>query len=111
MACVRTKIGVQFTEISPAGFHILAALEYVANRIEHDVTITSACDGEHSGPEDPHKTGDAYDVRSHDLPDKQAALAILKLYLGEAKFYAFLEDESESNEHIHVQKRHGIAYP
>jgi hypothetical protein len=109
--CLRVKDGVQFTVISPAGFHMLAALEQVAARISHDVTITSACDGEHSGLDDPHHRGEAYDVRTHDLPDANAALNYLKMLLSEAKFYAFLEDPATENEHIHVQLRHGILYP
>lgn len=109
--CIRIKDGVSFATISPAGFRIFSALEEVAARIGHDLTITSACDGEHSGVDDPHHRGEAYDVRSHDLPDKLAALNYLKMILSEAKFYAFLEDETEENEHIHVQLRHGIMYP
>lgn len=105
--------------IAPAGFHILSGLDMVARQSGHDLTITSATDGTHSGPDDPHRHGAAYDIRTHDLPDKQIVLNRLKLFLGEEKFYAFIEDPDDplhpdpdrSNEHIHCQKRHGIIYP
>lgn len=89
---------------------MLSAIFAVAQLISHDITITSACDGEHSGPDDPHHRGEAYDIRTHDLPDKQAALAKLRDYLG-ARFYAFIEDETEDNEHIHMQVAKGTVYP
>jgi hypothetical protein len=109
--CVRVKDGVLFTTISPGGFHILAAIDAAAAFISHDLTITSACDGEHSGPDDPHHSGEAYDVRTHDLPDKHLALQAIMNRLGDLKFFAFIEDETEDNEHIHVQVRKGIIYP
>lgn len=108
---VLSKPGVLFTIISPAGFTIIAALDDVAAVIDHDIEITSACDGEHSGPDDPHLHGSAYDIRTHGLPDKSFALATLKSFLDDAKFYAFIEDEGLPNEHIHVQLRHGAVYP
>jgi|SRR6267142_4355406 len=109
--CVRIKDGVQFTIISPAGMYILAAIVNAAAFISHDLTITSACDGEHSGPDDPHHKGQAYDIRTHDLPDKKLALQGIMNRLGELKFYGFIEDPDTENEHIHVQLRHGIIYP
>src|SRR5260221_2650893 len=108
--CVRCKDGVQFTVIAPGGFQMLAAFVNAANTISHDLTITSACDGAHSGPEDPHKKGCAYDVRTHDLPDKQLALAAIQHFLGE-RFYAFIEDPDSENEHIHCQVKKGTVYP
>lgn len=116
--CIRTKDGVQFTKIAPGGFRILAALESAADRIGHDLTITSACDGAHSGLDDPHHRGEAYDVRTHDLPDAGAALAAVKEFLGipenaeqGARFFAWIEDAGQPNEHIHVQVRKGTVYP
>ena len=108
--CVRVKDGVTFGPIAPGGFRILWALEQVADYISHDITITSGTDGEHSGPDDPHHRGEAYDVRSHDLPDKQLALKRLQDELG-ARFYAFLEDPDTENEHIHCQVAKGTTYP
>src|SRR6185437_3784324 len=90
--CVRVKEGVLFTKIAPAGFHILSALDMIARQSGHDLTITSACDGEHSGENDPHHRGEAYDVRTHDLPDPQIVLNRIKAVLGEFHFFAFFED-------------------
>src|SRR5258707_3843230 len=89
---------------------MLAVLDFIATELSHDLTITSACDGEHSGPDDPHHRGEAYDVRTHDLPDKNGALALIQQSLGTA-FYAFLEDPDSENEHIHCQVAKGTVYP
>lgn len=109
--CVRVKDGVQFTMIAPGGFRMLAALIHTADFIAHDLTITSACDGEHSGPDDPHHRGEAYDVRTHDLPDPNLALNAIMAFLGVIKFYGFIEDEGTDNAHIHIQVRKGLLYP
>jgi hypothetical protein len=109
-----SKPGVLFTVISPAGFHILWAVRSAALTLGHDITITSACDGLHSGPDDPHHLGQAYDLRTHDLPDpddRKLMLDTIMSTLGTAKFYGFIEDPDTGNEHIHVQLRHGIMYP
>ncbi|SRR6266852_1129405 len=111
MGVIRVKPGVEFTKIATGGFHILMALTALVEALPFDVTITSACDGEHSGPNDPHHRGEAYDVRSHDLPDKLAFLVRFKGALGESSFYAFLEDPDTDNEHIHVQVKKGTTYP
>jgi len=107
---VRTKPGVIFTVIAPGGFDLLSAIALTAKEIKHDLTITSACDGEHSGPEDPHHRGEAYDIRTHDLLNPEHALQTLLLHLG-PRFYAFLEDPGMDNEHIHCQVAKGTIYP
>jgi hypothetical protein len=113
MGVVRVKTGVQFTVIAPGGFRILSAIDQTAKILDCDLTITSACDGEHSGPDDPHHRGEAYDVRTHDLtPDqKYAALTQIIAILGLDHFYAFLEDEGTENEHLHAQVKKGTVYP
>lgn len=83
----------------------------VARQSGHDLTITSACDGEHSGENDPHHRGEAYDVRTHDLTDKDFVLSRIKQVLGEDRFFAFLEDPDSDNEHIHCQIKKGTTYP
>lgn len=110
MAVVRVKAGVAFTVIAPGGFRMLSALDQAAAAQATDVTITSACDGEHSGPNDPHHRGEAYDVRTHDQPDKQSLLAAIQKKLGD-RFFAFLEDPGTDNEHIHMQVKKGTVYP
>jgi hypothetical protein len=116
--CLRVKDGVQFTVIAPGGFRILAAFEDAADQIAHDLTITSACDGAHSGPNDPHHRGEAYDIRTKDLPDKMLTLAKIKDFLGipesddqGSRFFAWIECAGQDNEHIHVQVRKGTTYP
>lgn len=113
--------GCQFTEIAPAGFRILAALHAAAQKIGHDLTITSACDGQHSGPTDPHHSGQAYDIRVHDLPNAADALTAIMNELGDPKpgsggwvtdlFFGWLEAAGTANAHIHVQLRRGESYP
>src|SRR6267142_2918812 len=107
---VRVKNGVNFSVISPGGFRILSALDHLAIQIDHDVTITSACDGTHSGPTDPHHLGKAYDIRTKDLPNKHDALAKIQASLGD-RFFAWIEEEGGDNEHIHCQVRKGTDYP
>jgi hypothetical protein len=111
MAYTQNKPGVLYTTIAPGGHRILAAIDYVAEGENNDLTITSACDGEHSGPGDPHHRGEAYDVRTHDLDNKDEVLRQIQFYLGSEFFFAFLEDPGTANEHIHVQVRKGVIYP
>jgi hypothetical protein len=111
MNVVRVKDGVQFTTIAPGGFRILAAVDGAAASVNHDVTITSACDGCHSGLHDPHHRGEAYDVRTHDQADKNRLLAEIMKRLAPDQFFGFLEAAGTDNEHIHVQVRKGTVYP
>lgn len=112
MNVVRVKDGVQFTVIAPGGFCILAAIQRAAIMCIVDLTITSACDGVHSGPTDPHHRGEAYDIRTHDMSpgQKSDVLGEITRTLGE-RFYGFLEAPGTPNEHLHVQVARGTAYP
>src|SRR3954463_9797451 len=69
LGVVRVKAGATFTTIAPAGFRILAAIERAARILHLELTVTSACDGAHSGPADPHHRGEAYDVRTHTMTE------------------------------------------
>lgn len=111
MNVLRVKPGVEFTVIAPGGFMLLEAFNEAARAIGHDVTISSACDGKHSGPDDPHHLGKAYDIRTHDIPDKNALLAEIQKRLDPTYFFVFIEDEGTDNEHIHGQVRKGVTYP
>jgi hypothetical protein len=113
MSVVTIKAGVEFTTIAPGGFAILGALQQAAEVTGIPIVITSACDGEHSGPGDPHHRGEAYDVRTHDMDstDKNFILGIVMGQLGRDKFFGFLEDENTANEHLHFQVRKGTIYP
>lgn len=112
MNIVRVKPGVLFTVIAPGGFRILSAIDQTATELNMDLTITSGCDGAHSGPDDPHHRGEAYDIRSHefDAEEKQAILSCLRKILGD-RFYFFLEAGNTPNEHFHGQVCKGTTYP
>ena len=117
MSVLLVKPGVEFTVIAPAGFRILWALQEITHDQLYDITITSACDGEHSGVDDPHHRGEAYDIRCHDLlgnlkvMDPAVLLQDIQHILGTAKFFSFIEDEGTANQHIHIQLRRGQSYP
>jgi hypothetical protein len=89
---------------------MLSAIDACASEQEQDITVTSACDGTHSGPDDPHHRGEAYDIRTHDQADKHGLLAKLQAKLGE-RFFLWIEDEGQPNEHIHMQVKKGTQYP
>jgi hypothetical protein len=115
---VRIKDGVTFAKMTPGGIKILAALEYAADQIGHDITITSGTDGAHSGPADPHHEGRAFDVRTSDLPDPEMALLHIKSFLAIPAsqdwgdfFFAWMEDVGTPNQHFHIQQRRGVEYP
>ena len=109
---IKIKDGVEFTVIAPAGFVILQALKRASGYLLRDLTITSACDGEHSGSEDPHKKGEAYDVRSHDfdLASKDYILDVIMRGLDSKAFYGFLESPGSEFEHWHFQRRKGTTF-
>lgn len=112
MNVVRVKPGVLFTMIAPGGFRILSAIDQATIELGWDLMITSAGDGMHSGPNDPHHRGEAYDVRSHEFnaEEKDKILATLRRILGD-RFYAFLESPGTDNEHFHIQVCKGTTYP
>ncbi len=105
------KDGVEFTPTF-GGFYILQAMKTISRMINLDLVITSGSDGVHSGPEDPHKLGKAYDFRSHNLDNliKQQILANLNNLLGLERFYYFLESPGEANEHFHIQVKKGTDF-
>ena len=115
MGVLRVKPGVGFGAVlAPAGARILDVVKRLAAGYPFDVTITSARDGTHSGPGDPHHSGQAFDFRTHGLTDDQKALLLRDLhealYKTPRKFYAFLEAPGTPNEHIHCQRRKGVTY-
>ena len=113
MNCVYVKDGVLFSVIAPGGFRILSAIDSAASNLGLNLVITSACDGEHSGPDDPHHRGEAYDVRSHEFSPEQKdkVLATIMQTLGWSCFYGFLESPGTDNEHFHFQVKKGTVYP
>lgn len=133
MGALCVKPGVRMDRLGLGGAAILGALARAAVNLTFDVVITSGTDGEHSGPTDPHRMGDAFDVRSHDL-GPAAKLTLLKLvmgYLAELEtlaggelldvsdgystprgcFWGFLEHPGQAGEHFHIQVRNGHTVP
>lgn len=110
---VRDKEGVLYTIIAPGGHRILGAIEVVARKLGVELWITSACDGVHSGPNDPHHRGEAYDIRTHDFDErfKPILLNALQAMLPAELFYVFIESPGTPNEHIHAQTKKGTVYP
>lgn len=112
MGVVRVKPGVEFGIIAPGGSRILSAIDQVAAPLPVDLTITSGSDGAHSGWEDPHHSGNAYDVRSHDLGElKEKVIASIMAVLGYEHFWGFIEAEGSDKEHFHFQVKRGTTYP
>lgn len=113
MNTVTVKPGVEFATIAPGGFAILSAIQRACIASQVNLTITSGTDGEHSGPTDPHKRGEAYDIRTHGLieAEKASVLSNLMGVLGWERFYAFVESPNTESEHLHVQIRKGTTYP
>lgn len=119
---------VAFAVIAPAGFRLLAAFEFVARTEGRVLTLTAGTNGQHSGINDPHYKGCAYDLRSHDLPSAEVKQQVLQAILEELSdsatdpvvatqgglatllFWGWLEDAGTPNEHFHVQLRNGREY-
>lgn len=115
MGKLLVKTGVDFgTSLAPAGAQILDLLKRLVVTYDFDITITSARDGDHSGPLDPHKTGEAFDLRTNDLSSGQKSRLLNDLQAGlyrePRRFYAFLENPGAPTEHIHVQRRNATTY-
>jgi hypothetical protein len=109
---VTVKPGVRFDVVAPAGFVILQAIKSTSDETGIDLVITSGTDSAHSGPDDPHKTGEAYDVRTKGMTrdEKSYVLITLMSFLDPSDFYGFIEDPAGDNEHIHVQRKKGTTF-
>jgi hypothetical protein len=117
---VHIKDGVTFDSdgygnkgsLAPGGIRILSAVEQAADSLNFDVIVTSARDGKHSGPDDPHPKGNALDIHCKGLSEewKTALLDRIMHYLG-YRFFGFIEAKGTDNEHIHVQVTKGTVFP
>lgn len=126
MPCLRGDTA-SFARIQPAGFRILAALDTATRALGVDLEIT--CGTEDHAPDDPHSTGEAYDVRTRGLPVAMVlkVLAFLRQMLPEAYFTVLLEtpqaftdpalasaqyvNPHATGQHLHIQRRKGTTYP
>lgn len=121
------KPGVEFTIIAPAGLKLLDAIARAGAILKLPIVITSACDGVHSGPNDPHYLGAAYDLRTHDFTDAQKRMLLSEIMhtlavnamdapltvssgLATVHFFGFLEAQGTPNEHMHLQQRNQVSY-
>lgn len=109
------KDGVDLgTVLAPAGARLFEVLKQLVSTYELNVTLTSVRDGVHSGPEDPHHSGEAVDIRTHGLTTDQGALLLRHLqralYRDPRRFYVTLEKAGTPDEHIHCQRRQGTTY-
>jgi hypothetical protein len=109
---IKVKDGVAFAVIGPAGYLILDALKAASKKLGQDLTITSGTDGEHSGPLDPHHSGEAYDVRSHDFPVALRPVVVKAVMdqLGWARFYGYIEVPGTPDEHFHFQRKKDTTF-
>lgn len=107
---IRVKPGVTWV-YAPALFRILEGVKAVSQSLGVTCTITSAADGKHSGPTDPHYSGNAIDLRAHDLTREQldTVLAGLRAELG-PQFSVLDEGIGTANHHVHIQRTSGTTY-
>jgi hypothetical protein len=109
---IKIKSGVQLDKLAPGGYCIIDALKIISKTLGVDLTITSGNDGEHSGPDDPHKHGNALDIRSKDLaPEvKVKVLNQAGRLLSQNHFFGFLENPGADGEHFHFQVAKGTTF-
>lgn len=126
MVGVIFKLGCDTRILGKAGVRILGVLDTLARTLGHDIQVTCANEG-HTPP-DPHVSGEAFDVHTHDwAPDhREAVLHALiaaladdptadaprpaSIGLATKRFYAQLENPGQPTEHIHVQRRNYTVY-
>lgn len=114
MASLRTKPGVLFDIVTESGARILQAAARQASLSTFDWYITSGTDGIHSGPNDPHKWGRAYDFSVQHFPNDFAidrAVTALAAELGNQFFVQHETPQTNPHAtapHIHAQVRKGL---
>lgn len=120
------KAGCDTRVLGKAGVRILGTLDTLARHFGHDITVTCANDG-HTAP-DPHVSGEAFDIRTHDWPDDHTNAVLHELIIALAddptkdtpkavdiglatrRFYVQLENPGKVTEHIHCQRRNATVY-
>lgn len=125
---ITCKSGVVIMPLAPAGVRILEAIKQAAKTVGVQIVITSGRDGVHSGPSDPHKLGEAFDLRTHGYTDEEKRDLLTQIMLSlqtedpqdapietagglaTKRFFGFLEDAGGPNEHLHIQRRNNTVY-
>ena len=126
MYVLSAKSTARFDRIAPAGFRILGALDLATRELMTNLVISCGTEG-HS-PDDPHTSGEAYDISVRDLVPALIVQLVeyLQIRLG-SFFYTQYEaptvpshpalaliaavNAGASAPHIHVQRRRGTVYP
>lgn len=90
--------------VHPKSLVILAAVANVAQKLPHDVMVTSGNDSTHMVGS-AHYDHAAIDVRSKNFPSREAKLDFLAAVLARLgpMYQGFLEHEGKANEHFHVE--------
>lgn len=128
MYVVRWKLGARWDTPTSAGTRILGALDRAAPVCRTDLEVTSGTDGAHSGPNDPHKRGVAFDVSVQGF--SPALVVQVKTYLEQvlgSLFTVLYECPTSPTEpqlariasvnpeatgpHFHIQPRKGTTWP
>jgi hypothetical protein len=123
--CLRHTKDTEFERIAPGGFRILSALDHATQVIGRDLWITAGTNDHTTGR---HPLGEAFDVRTKDLPGQTIVrlVQVLRATLG-ARFAVLYEtpiapkdpallaiatvNPKASGEHVHVQVRKNTDYP
>jgi hypothetical protein len=110
----------RIVELSPALIRMFTVLYLLPAEVAgvNEMLVTSINDhgplgGGHSKrPKSRHYTDEAFDLRTHHLPEarKKPVVAWLQEQLGGDVFYVVLEDPGLPNEHIHAQVRKGRKF-
>jgi hypothetical protein len=118
---IQTKDGVRFHD------PILNALQVASELLGFPLVITSGIDGAHSGSNDPHHLGRAYDIRTYNWPQHENIHSpndvlglIMRCFndgplekkdggLVSANYFGWLENAGQPGEHLHVQVRRAVV--
>ncbi len=104
---------------------LIDALKATAKQLGLVLTITAGSDSH--PPTDVHTIGEALDVRTHDLAPEQKQNVLYELMrqlqhgpmdapiktssgLATSRFFAWIENPGQPDEHLHAQRRHGTVY-
>jgi hypothetical protein len=100
---MRLKRGVRLDELKPQTVLACLIAEPILKSHGVELVVTAGSDGTHKA-NSKHYSGEAFDIRSHDLDPKLRVPVVedLKAALG-WDFDVILEDFGGPNEHIHIE--------
>ncbi len=128
MYVVTWKPGARWDTPTSAGTRILGVLDRAASVCRTNLEVASGTDGAHSGPDDPHKRGLAFDVSVANL--STLLIVQLKTYLEQVLGPAFTVlfecptrpvepqltaiawvNPDATGRHFHIQPKKGTLWP